>query len=476
MSNSYAKEGLLDGFKNSPDIEFELSSFGNDLPADLNSSQKRAESNENLESEEEEHHQIVDSLLQEHNQKSNIYMAFMNMANSILGAGIIGQPFAIKNCGLLGGVFAIILLSFLVDWTIRLIVVNLKLTGKTTYQDTVEFALGRWGKILILLANGLFAFGGCIGFCIIIGDTIPHVLRAFFPSHESMFHRNIIISFVTVFISLPLSLNRDISKLSKASMLALISMLLIVFIVVIKGPMVDSSYKGDLKKNEIVFTPRIFQGISVISFALVCHHNTSFIYFSLKNPSLKRFDKLTHLSCFVSMITCFLMGYSGFLSFKDRTKGNILNNFPTDDNLINVARFCFGFNMLTTFPLEIFVLRDVIRDLIYFKANNNGGPIVLSMKMHIAITTVLVFITMSISLTTCNLGALLELIGATTASLMAYILPPVTNLVLTGRSKSLMQKLPHCICIVFGFLIMFISSTQTILGAIHGGSQKHCEI
>ena len=29
-------------------------------------------------------------------------MAFMNMANSILGAGIIGQPYAFRNSGLIG--------------------------------------------------------------------------------------------------------------------------------------------------------------------------------------------------------------------------------------------------------------------------------------------------------------------------------------------------------------------------------------
>ncbi|KAK7677779.1 hypothetical protein QCA50_019211 [Cerrena zonata] len=38
---------------------------------------------------------------------SNMKMAFMNMANSILGAGIIGQPFAFKNAGLIDSVLLI---------------------------------------------------------------------------------------------------------------------------------------------------------------------------------------------------------------------------------------------------------------------------------------------------------------------------------------------------------------------------------
>lgn len=396
--------------------------------------------------------------------KSNRYMAFMNMANSILGSGVIGQPFAMKNCGLIGGFIATVMLSVLVDWTIRLIVVNLKLTGKSTYQASVESAMGKWGGILILLANGLFAFGGCIGFCIIIGDSIPHVLGAFFPNHTDLFGRNLVISMVTLFISYPLSLNRDISKLSKTSMLALLGLIAIVLIVVIKAPLVTSEYKGSFVLSEILITPKIFQGISVISFALVCHHNTSFIFFSLKNPSLKRFNQLTHVSLALSCIVCLTMAYAGFLNFKDKTEGNILNNFPSDDNVINFARLLLGFNMLTTFPLEIFVLRDVTRDILYY-SEDNSEPVVLSTKMHVGITSVLVSIIMSISLLTSNLGALLELIGATTASLMAYILPPLTNIMITGKTKSIKEKLPFFACILFGLTIMVVSSSQTLIEA-----------
>ncbi|SCV03104.1 LANO_0G02168g1_1 [Lachancea nothofagi CBS 11611] len=473
MSRSEEQETFLDGNssrdRKGSDVDaFELSSFDREVKL------KTYEQSEDLNLDDDN---FTDTLLHEDRSKSSIFMAFMNMANSILGAGVIGQPFAVKNCGLMGGVLAIVLLSVLVDWTIRLIVVNMKISGKTSYQDTVEFAMGKKGKLLILLTNGLFAFGGCIGFCIIIGDTLPHVLRAFFPAHGSLFHRNVIILFVTCFVSFPLSLNRDISKLSKTSMLALVSMVVIVVIVLIKGLLIDAAYKGNLDTGSLFFTSRIFQGISVISFALVCHHNTTFIYLSLKNPSLKRFGRLTHFSCFIAMVFCFVMGYTGFLVFKNKTKGNILNNFPGNDHVINVARFCFGFNMLTTFPLEIFVLRDVIRDLIYFNTpTSNDQPIALSLKLHFIITSITVFSTMVISFTTCNLGALFELIGATTASLMAYILPPSVNLILTGAKKTRRQKIPHYACIFFGFAIMTVSSTQTIVGSIKNVDQKHCEV
>lgn len=133
--------------------------------------------------------------------------------------------------------------------------------------------------------------------------------------------------------------------------------------------------------------------------------------------------------------------------------------------------------MLTTFPLEIFVLRDVIAAFLYGKKEEDEteAPPLSTRKLFI-ITTVCVVSTMSISLTTCNLGALFELIGATTASTMAYILPPYTNLVLSKEANTFRQRVPHYLCIFFGFMVMIVSSTQTIIEVVKGSDQRHCEL
>ncbi len=62
------------------------------------------------------------------------------------------------------------------------------------------------------------AFGGMVAFCIIVGDTIPHVFVALFPSlPETSFlwlftdRRAVIVLFI-LGISFPLSLYRDIAK------------------------------------------------------------------------------------------------------------------------------------------------------------------------------------------------------------------------------------------------------------------------
>lgn len=150
--------------------------------------------------------------------RSGLRNAFMNMANSIIGAGIIGQPYAFKQAGMMMGIVLLVGLTVTVDWTIRLIVVNSKLSGADSFQATMEYCFGRSGLIAISVAQWAFAFGGMIAFCIIVGDTIPQVLGALFPSLAEipflwlLTDRRAVIVIFVLGISYPLSLYRDIAK------------------------------------------------------------------------------------------------------------------------------------------------------------------------------------------------------------------------------------------------------------------------
>jgi len=165
------------------------------------------------------------------------------------------------------------------------------------------------------------------------GDTIPHVIRSIFPQLEnagilSVFaNRQFIIALCTCGVSYPLSLYRNIYKLSRASGLALIGMLIIVISILIEGPHVTPDLKGDPQKRFTIMQPGVVQAIGVISFAFVCHHNSLLIYGSMQTPTLDRFAKVTHISTFISLVACCTLAISAFVVFTDKTMGNILNNF-----------------------------------------------------------------------------------------------------------------------------------------------------
>ncbi|KAI0081219.1 amino acid transporter [Panus rudis PR-1116 ss-1] len=381
-----------------------------------------------------------------------------NMANSILGAGIIGLPYAVRQAGFFTGLFLLVILCGVTDWTIRLIVLNAKLSGRSSYIEIMNHCFGPSGRAAVSFFQFAFAFGGMCAFGIIIGDTIPHVIRSIFPNlHHvpilSIFaNRQFIIALCTLCVSYPLSLYRDIHKLSRASGLALIGMIIIVTSVLIEGPQVSPNLKGDPSKRFTFLGSGLFQAIGVISFAFVCHHNSLLIYGSLRTPTLDRFAKVTHVSTLISLVACCTLAISAYLVFTDKTQGNILNNFSPNDTLINVARFCFGLNMFTTLPLELFVCREVIEQ--YFFAHEP-----FSMNRHVFFTTVIIVSSMLLALITCDLGVMLEITGGASATALAFIFPAACYLKLTESSQPWYSrtKLPAILCAGFGAVVMAIS-------------------
>ncbi|KAK4689530.1 solute carrier family 38 (sodium-coupled neutral amino acid transporter), member 11, partial [Tremellales sp. Uapishka_1] len=415
------------------------------------------------------------------------------MANSILGAGIIGLPYAVREAGLVAGIVLLVVLAGVTDWTIRLVVVNAKLSGRDSYIDVMHHCFGSLGSASVSFFQFAFAFGGMCAFNVIIGDTIPHVIAFVFPFLQEhamlrlLVDRKTIIVLATIFVSFPLSLHRDIVKLSKSSGFALISMVVIVSAVVLRGVAVDPSLRGSSLSALSLIRPGIFEAIGVISFAYVCHHNTMYIYTSIEVPTLDRFNQVTHASTGLSLICCLLMAVTGFLVFTDKTEGNILNNFSSTDWVINIARFCFGANMSTTIPLENFVCREVIEDY-FFKGRQ------FSQRRHVIITAAIVFTTMLISLTTCDLGVVLEIAGGMSATALAFIVrlhrsppfaramlipeqfPAIAYIALLSGPWYSRQKLPAVACATFGTIVLLLSCGMTLSKAWsgEGGAGKVC--
>ncbi|KAL9617999.1 MAG: hypothetical protein Q9160_007247 [Pyrenula sp. 1 TL-2023] len=424
--------------------------------------------------------------LPESTPKSSLLAAFTNMSNSIIGAGIIGLPYALLNAGLLTGIILLIALTIVVDWTIRLIPINSKLSGRDTFQGTVEHCFGRWGLAAVSAAQWAFAFGGMVAFGVIVGDTIPVVIRGAFPGIED-------VSFLWLLGNRTFMIVFVIGGLAKASTLALISMLIIIITVITQGARVSKEMRGDFK-GLLFINSGFFQAVGVISFAFVCHHNTLLIYSSLHTPTLNRFATVTHLSTLISLLACLAMGLAGLLTFGSKTQGNVLNNFPMNGNtnntpsnsttsaanpLVLIARLCFGLNMLTTLPLECFVCREVMTNFFLSPSSstitsppsspsNPAWKPQLSTHIHFLLTTTLVLSAMALSVLTTDLGAVFELIGATSASMLAYILPPMCWLQL-AKSAGWEKRAPAYVCVGFGFAVMISSIVESLVKFVMRG-------
>ncbi len=121
--------------------------------------------------------------------------------------------------------------------------------------------------------------------------------------------------------------------------------------------------------------------------------------------------------------------------------------------------------MLTTLPLEAFVCREVMTT--YYFPDEPFDP-----NRHLIFSTSLVVAAMTLSLLTCDLGAVFELIGATSACALAYILPPLCYIKLSTRSYKTWIAWGIA---AFGTMVLVISSFLAVLKiAKHEGGVHTC--
>lgn len=237
---------------------------------------------------------------------SSVLTASFNFINSIVGAGIIGIPYAVQQCGFVSGVLMLAFVAYLVYRSVTILIDCGVKANKLDFEELAEHLLGRPGYFAVLIFMFLFAYGAQIAYLVVIGDTIPIVAELFLPN-SILANRNITIALTSIFVILPLCLLKDLSSLSWTSMLSIGADIALVLIVLIAAP--SASVKEGIKHDEIsILNPSVFVGIGTMSFAFVCQHNSFIVFRTLKERTVENWQSVAKGSIFFSFLMCSTLG------------------------------------------------------------------------------------------------------------------------------------------------------------------------
>uniref|UniRef100_A0A3Q0SPP1 Putative sodium-coupled neutral amino acid transporter 11 n=1 Tax=Amphilophus citrinellus TaxID=61819 RepID=A0A3Q0SPP1_AMPCI len=402
--------------------------------------------------------------------RSSMISASFNFINSIIGSGIIGLPYALNQAGLPFGLLLLIVVGFITDYSIILLIKGGILSGTNSYQSLVQSTFGFPGFLILTGLQFLYPFIAMISYNITTGDTLTKVFQRIpgvGPDHI-LAERHFVIMLSTVVFTLPLSLYRNIERLGKVSFLSMVLTIIILIIAIIRaatfGPQIlptDDAWVF-AKWNAI-------QAVGVMSFAFICHHNSFLIYGSLEQPTLAKWSQVTHISVGSALIISAGFAVAGYTTFTGYTQGDIFENYCRNDNLATFGRFCFALSIITTFPLECFVTREVVSNVICSRD--------LSKMEHVAITVLIVAVCTSISLAYDCLGVVLELNGALSATPLIFIIPSACYLKLSPGRWFQGEKLIPIILIILGLFVMITGLIMTGIypqGCSHGVEMFYC--
>ncbi|XP_048165971.1 putative sodium-coupled neutral amino acid transporter 11 isoform X2 [Corvus hawaiiensis] len=346
---------------------------------------------------------------------SDLASAGFNIINSIIGSGIIGLPYSMKEAGFPLGVLLLFVVAYITDYSIILLIKGGNLSSTKSYQELVKKTYGLVGYLILSTLQFLYPFIAMISYNIITGDTLTKVFQRI-PGVglDVLTDRHFIILLTTIIFTLPISLYRDIAKLGKISLLSLILTIVILIIVMVRT---------------VTFSPQVPKSENAWIFA--------------KSNAVQAI---------------------GVMSF-----GDIFENYCRDDNLATFGRFCYGVTVILTFPLECFVTREVIAN-VFFHGN-------LSTVFHVVVTVVIIAVATGVSLMYDCLGMVLELNGVLSATPLVFIIPSACYLRLSKERWNHSDNLISCLILVLGVLVMAVGLVMTVLHpqeCSHGKEMFYC--
>ena len=377
-----------------------------------------------------------------HSSKSTVKGAIANFVNSIIGAGIVGLPYALHEAGLGAGLLLLLAIAGMTVYSAQLIIQLGVAAGKLDFEALCEHAFGPAGFVCITVSMFLFAAGAMISYLVILADTAAAVFAHWAGYQQSIMTRRAVLSVVALSCLLPLCLIRDMSKLARTSALSIVAIVWIVFFVTLRslGPATGAVLPAGDLTHIAVISQDVFPAIGVFAFAFVCQHNSFIVFNSLSDSSTSAWARTARYSVLIATIACAVLALFGFLQFRGLTQGNLLNNYAWDDELANFTRLTYSITMVLTYPQEMFVARHCVfafvrrrssrltavsaeDDTISLMNLDDGALVPVSTCAHVAVSLVLFFCSLTIALLTQDLGFILEITGSVSATILGFIMP-----------------------------------------------------
>lgn len=380
-----------------------------------------------------------DVLIVEPEHKSTLIGCTSNLITAIIGAGVIGIPYAMRQSGLVMGWFLILLSATLGCKSLTMLVETAKHVDVQSYELLCEAVFGQIGWVGCNIMMFLMSFGPMLSYMILVKDTLGTVLAV---------DDNTALVASSVLIMLPLCLQRDVADLAKTSRVSVLFDIGLVFIIAKFSPIAETvEAAGGFAPviSNSIFRPRTtFIGLGILSFAFSCQHSSLIIAGSLENPTRERWTRVSRAALGFCATLGIIMGTCGYLGFTEHVDGNILNNFgiPSEDDTsdtaraANVARALLCCTMFCVFPLEHFVARHVIMTNLFSgrQAREGDDHAVLDRWDRRAAITIVLFSSCLLSAVQYDdVGLVLAWTGTVAATTLSYIVPGMLYLGVNGQ-------------------------------------------
>nr|XP_027204009.1 putative sodium-coupled neutral amino acid transporter 10 [Dermatophagoides pteronyssinus] len=400
----------------------------------------------------------------------------INLSNSIIGVSILAMPLCFKQCGIILALFIISFSALLNYFSCYLLLKSSIINRRRNFELLAYDVFGTGGKTLVEICLLLFLLGTCVAFFVIVGDIAPSLISHIFELEQGPQLRALCMTFLAMFIILPLGLLRDVNNLTSFSMMSLIVYLFLalrmLYLSMDKFILIQPNI-SILNQLNYWNSSFIITYLPIFSMALSCQpqlfeiFNVDLFQTTKTGSSLRSIMRSIKKALWICSIVYIMIGYTGYIAFYNLNfSGNILQNLPSGLTT-KLTLLSFLITILTSFPLCLFPSRTSLHSLLFRKGvhydllSTSHSSIHMSDYHFKLLTILLIITTMGISIIFPRVELILALVGSTIGSTICFIIPALIFIKICDKNT---------IEYLFSYLLLFFGTAILIfctMSAIH---------
>lgn len=291
--------------------------------------------------------------------------AVLLLLKSFIGTGVLFLPKAYLNGGMMFSNIVLLGVASL-SYYCFILLVNTRLKIEGSFGEMGGILYGRWMRTLILTSVALSQIGFVSAYIVFTAESLQAFVLAVSECRTWIDIKFMVLMQLVIF--LPLSLIRDISKLS---LNAFIADVFIAFGLVYLGYFDVHTMARNGIADIINFNPQdwtLFIGTAIFTFegvGLIIP-----IQESMKNPS-KFPPVLAGVMIFITVLFIF-MGAVSYAAFGSATKTVVLLNLPQDSKSVNAIQLLYSLAILLSTPLQLFPAIRIMENEIFSRSGKNN--------------------------------------------------------------------------------------------------------
>eukprot|EP00210_Caulerpa_lentillifera_P000183 g178.t1 len=363
-----------------------------------------------------------------------------NLVNGILGVGILGFPYAFKMCGIgLASIF-VFLIMVVTLYSCEILLVSCQISGKKNYEDLAFFAYGSWGRSCIHFCVLMINLGAMVSYLNVLADVLSSVSGTLIPPGLEPSRTEVLIG-ITVLAILPIAVFvQDTASLACVSVgsVSIIFIFTLMIILSAMQPLADTtpiSYWN---------TKGAFVAFPVLAYGFTIHCVVFPVLNLLRQSTMPKMRTVVSRATWLCGLIYLSVGAGGYLTFGSRTHGDILRNLGAIDvgnpNSMRwiyerLLKISYGASIVGTVPV---VMLPSIALLV--PSLDSWHSLSRLWKKRL-ISVLFIGASFTCAVLIPNVEFILGLNGGTSSILLAYIMPGLIYLKVTGSSEPSIFKI-----------------------------------